>query len=103
MKKLQKAPKKEESSEKKQGFGAYATTAMFIGLCGTFIGAYIGKAIPRENSDAMPLLVAFIAAVAMAVFEYLIQKKKLTVLENFSLAASMLVAMAAAVVFQLLM
>ena len=45
----------------------------------------------------MPLFVAAVAALAMGVFEYLVQKKKLLVLENFSLAASMLIAMAAAV------
>ena len=102
LKKLQKAPKKEETGPKKPSFGAYATTAMFIGLCGTFIGAYVGKAIPRENSDVMPLLVAFISAGAMAIFEYFIQKKKMTVLENFSLAASMLIGMAGAVFIGLL-
>jgi hypothetical protein len=37
----------------------------------------------------------------MAVFEFLVQKKKMLVLENFSLAASMLIAMAAAVVVNL--
>jgi hypothetical protein len=93
--KIQKAPKKEDNG--KPGFGAHATTAMFVGLCATYIGAYIGKAIPREGSDIMPILVALIAAAVMAVFEFFIQKKKVAVLENFSLAASMLVAMAAAV------
>jgi hypothetical protein len=34
-------------------------------------------------------------------FEFFIQKKKMAVLENFSLAASMLIAMAAAVVLQM--
>ena len=104
LKKLQKSPKKEtESSEKKKpGFGAHATTAMFIGLCGTFIGAYVGKAIPREGSDVMPLLVALMAAAAMAVFEFFIQKKGKAGLENFSLAASMLFAMAGAVLIGLL-
>ena len=51
----------------------------------------------------MPLFVAVVAALVMAVFEYFIQKKGKAALENFSLAASMLVAMAAAVVFQLAM
>ncbi len=102
LKKLQSKPKKEETGEKKPGFGAHATTAMFIGLCGTFIGAYVGKAIPREGSDVMPLLVALIAAAAMAVFEYFIQKKGKAVLENFSLAASMLIAMAGSVLIGLL-
>ena len=97
------APKKEETGEKKKpGFGAHATTAMFIGLCGTFVGSYVGKAIPREGSDVMPLLVALMAAAAMAVFEFFIQKKGKKVLENFSLAASMLIAMAGAVLIGLL-
>ena len=95
--KIRKAPKKEKSG--KPGFGAHATTAMFIGLCGAYIGAYIGKAVPREGSDIMPLLVAIVAGIAMAVFEFMIQKKGKHALENFSLAASMLIAMAAAVGF----
>ena len=99
--KIQKAPKKETNG--KPGFGAHATTAMFVGLCAAYIGSYIGKAIPREGYDVMPLFVAVIAALVMAVFEYFIQKKGKAALENFSLAASMLVAMAAAVVFQLAM
>lgn len=99
--KVQSAPKKEENG--KPGFGSYATTAMFVGLCAAYIGAYIGLAIPREGSDVMPILVALIAAVCMAVFEFFIQKKGKAVLENFSLAASMLIAMAAAVGIQMLM
>jgi len=95
LKKVQQSPKKEKSG--KPGFGAHATTAMFVGLCGAYIGSYIGKAIPREGSDITPLLVALVAAAAMAVFEFFIQKKGKAVLENFSLAASMLVAMVAAV------
>ena len=92
-----------ESTEgaKKPGFGAYATTAMFVGLCAAYIGSYIGKAIPREGSDIMPLIVAIIAAICMGVFEYFIQKKNMKTLENFSLAVSMLIAMAAAVIIQL--
>lgn len=99
--KIQKAPKKE--SDGKPGFGAHATTAMFVGLCAAYIGAYIGKAIPRDGQDVMPLIVAVIAAAVMSVFEYFIQKKGKAVLENFSLAASMLVAMAAAVLVQMVM
>lgn len=97
--KIGKAPKKESSG--KPGFGAHATTAMFIGLCGAYIGSYVGKAVPREGSDWMPLFVAAVSAAAMAVFEYFIQKKGKAVLENFSLAASMLIAMAAAVLIQM--
>ena len=99
--KVRSKPKKENTSGK-PGFGAHATTAMFVGLCAAYIGAYIGQAIPRAGSDIMPLLVAIIAAIVMAVFEYFIQKKGKLVLENFSLAASMLIAMAGAVLIGLL-
>lgn len=106
LKKVQKAPKKETAG--KTGFGAHATTAMFVGLCAAYIGAYIGEAISGKvvdgNSvkDFMPIVVAIISAGAMAVFEYFIQKKGKAVLENFSLAASMLIAMAAAVLIGML-
>lgn len=101
--KVRSKPKKENNGEpSKPGFGAHATTAMFVGLCAAYIGAYIGKVIPgRETFDIMPLLVAIMAAIVMAVFEYFIQKKGKLVLENFSLAASMLIAMAAAVLINL--
>lgn len=95
--KLNSTPKKEKKTDSKPGFGAYATTAMFVGLCAAYIGSYVGKAAPGGGGDWMPLAVAAIAAVCMAVFEYLVQKKKMLALENFSLAASMLIAMAAAV------
>ncbi|MBO5253403.1 MAG: DUF5058 family protein [Clostridia bacterium] len=100
--KVRSKPKKENTSGK-PGFGAHATTAMFVGLCAAYIGAYIGQAIPRAGSDIMPLLVAIIAAIVMAVFEYFIQKKGKLVLENFSLAASMLIAMAAAVLINMVL
>lgn len=101
--KLQSKPKAAhaEGEEAKPGFGAHATTAMFVGLCAAYIGSYVGKAIPREGSDVMPLIVAIVAALSMAVFEFFIQKKGKAQLENFSLAASMLIAMAAAVVISL--
>lgn len=101
--KISSKPKKEkkEGEENKPGFGAHATTAMFVGLCAAYIGAYVGDAVPREGSDYMPLFTAVVAGLVMAVFEYFIQKKNMKTLENFSLAASMLVAMAAAVVLQM--
>lgn len=102
MGKISSKPKTEENSgEKKPNFGAHATTAMFVGLCAAFIGSYVGQVFPGKYFDYMPLFTACIAALVMAVFEYLIQKKNMKVLENFSLAASMLIAMAAAVVLQL--
>ena len=102
--KLQSKPKKEiteSDAPSKPGFGAHATTAMFVGLCAAYIGAYIGQAMPGGGSNFMPIFVAMVAAACMAVFEFLVQKKKMLVLENFSLAASMLIAMAAAVVVNL--
>lgn len=100
--KMRSKPKKENTSGK-PGFGAHATTAMFVGLCAAYIGAYIGQAIPRAGSDFMPLLVAIFAAIVMAVFEFFIQKKGKKALENFSLAASMLIAMAAAVLVNIVL
>ena len=96
--KLKSKPKKESSG--KPGFGAHATTAMFVGLCATFVGSYVGKAV---HEDIMPLIVAIVAGIVMAVFEYFIQKKGKAALENFSLAASMLIAMACAVVFGMIL
>ena len=96
--KIQAKPKVEKTGEEKTGFGAYATTAMFVGLCAAYIGSYVGKMFPGGGADFMPMIVALIAAACMAVFELLIQKKNMLVLENFSLAASMLIAMAGAVV-----
>jgi hypothetical protein len=63
------------------------------------VGSYVGKAI---HEDVLPLIVAVIAGAVMGVFEYFIQKKGKAALENFSLAASMLIAMASAVVIGLL-
>ncbi len=103
--KLSSKPKKTENGEKKPSFGDHATTAMFVGLCAAFIGAYVGQLLPGagELHDVMPFFTAVVAAIVMAIFEFLIQKKNMKVLENFSLAASMLVAMAAAVIFQLIL
>ena len=103
MGKIGAKPKTESTTtEKKPSFGEHATTAMFVGLCAAYIGAYIGQAIPRENSDYMPLFTAGVAAIVMAIFEFLIQKKNMKMLENFSLAASMLVALAAAIILNLM-
>ena len=92
MKKLRGKPKKESTG--KPGFGAHATTALFVGLCATFVGSYVGRAV---HADWMPLAVALIAGAVMGILEYLTHKKGMVWLENFSLAASMLAAMAAAV------
>ena len=97
MQKLKAKPKQESTG--KPGFGAHATTALFVGLCATFVGSYVGRA---AHADWMPLAVALIAGGVMGIFEFFIRKKGQVWLENFSLAASMLAAMAAAVVLGLM-
>ena len=96
--KLKSKPKKESTG--KPGFGAHATTALFVGLCATFVGSYVGKGI---HEDWLSFIVAVIAGATMGIFEYFIQKKGKSALENFSLAASMLVAMALAVVIRMVL
>lgn len=93
LRKLQSRIKPDSSG--KPSFGSWATVAMFIGLCSTYIASYIGTFVVYRNW--MPLFVALVSAAVMAVFEYLIQRKKLAVLENFDLATSMLAGMVAAV------
>lgn len=89
------------SASGKPGFGNYATTAMFIGLCGAYIGSYVGEA--SAFSEYTPLFTAAVAAAVMLVFEYFTNKRNIKWLDNFSVAASMLVGMTAAVLFERLM
>ncbi len=79
----------------KKSFGDWAMVAMFVGMCAAYIGSYVGQAAVERAF--LPLLTALIAAAAMAVCEFLERKKGMHWLENFDLAASMLVAMAACV------
>lgn len=94
-KKTETAP----GEKKKKSFGDYATIAMFIGLCSAYIASYIGTFAVYKNY--MPLFVAGVSAAVMAVFEYFTVKKHMDWLDNFSVAASMLAGMVAAVVLQL--
>ena len=95
-KKMQSAPKKEGG---KPGFGDHATTCMFVGLCGAYSGSYVGTL--TSSGNYVPLAVAAVSAVFMAVFEYFTNKKGMAVLDNFSLAVSMLAGMVAAVLMSL--
>ena len=84
------------------GFGDKAMTAMFIGLVSAYVGSYIGGWISGDgiftfSGDTTPLIVAIVSACAMAVFTYFSEKKNARWLENFSVAGSMLIGMAAAV------
>ncbi len=93
------APKKGSApGKKKAGFGDYATTAMFIGLCGAYIGSYVGRVTAFQ--EYTPLFTAVISAVVMYIFEYFTNKRQVKWLDNFSVATSMLVGMVAAVLFQ---
>ncbi|MBQ1316662.1 MAG: DUF5058 family protein [Lachnospiraceae bacterium] len=95
------APKKKSAFA---GFGDKAMTAMFIGLVSTYIGSYIGELVSGEGilafaGSALPLLVALVGAAAMGLFLWIREKKKAAWVDSFSIAGSMLIAMAAAVLF----
>lgn len=87
-----------------RNFGDSAMTAMFIGLITAYTGSYIGQLVQIQNGTLVVTgqylqIVTFIfAALAMAVFTYFAEKKKMAWLDNFSIAGSMLVGMAAAVI-----
>ncbi|MBR5302465.1 MAG: DUF5058 family protein [Clostridia bacterium] len=87
--------KPKASGASKKTFGDWAMVAMFVGMCAAYIGSYVGLAAVK--SSLLPLLTAFVAAAAMAVCEYLERKKRMQWLENFDLAACMLIAMAVSV------
>lgn len=101
---------KKLSYNKKQsgaGFGDMAMTAMFIGLVSTYLGRYLGQFISENGvftfaGDFIPLVVMLVSALVMAVFIFFIEKKKAAWLDSFSIAGSMLVGMAAAVIVALL-
>lgn len=108
LRRLSRKPKKEALpeapvegvTEKKSNFGAVAMTAMFIGLCTAYISSYIGEL--ANHGSYMPLFTAAAAGAIMALFVWLGKKEKFRWIENFDVALSMLLAMAAAVVLQLL-
>ena len=98
--------KKLSSGKKKTGgpsFGDDAMTAMFIGLITAYMGSYIGQLIQLQDGrlvvtgQYLQLVAMAFAALAMGVFLYFAEKKNKVWLENFSIAGSMLVGMAAAV------
>lgn len=88
------------------GFGDTAMTAMFIGLVSAYIGSYIGGFVSSNGlftftGDFTPLVVVAVSALIMALFMWLGKKPRLAFVENFSIAVSMLVGMAAAVLINL--
>ena len=88
---------------KSMGFADQAMTAMFIGLVSTYLGSYLGDFISGPGlfsfrGDWMPLVVAAVSALVMGGLIRLSEKKNMEWVENFSIALSMLLGMAAAVV-----
>lgn len=105
LKKISGGSKK--SGGKPSGFsGDAAMSAMFVGLVSAYIGSYIGSFISGEGlfsfgGDWVPLIVVAVSAAVMSVFIYFGEKKNMAWLESFSVAGSMMVGMAAAVVLGL--
>ncbi len=88
---------KDGSVKQRKPLGDVVFTAMFIGLVSAYIGSYLG--VGTSTGNWVPLLVAFVSAGAMGAFEYFARVKGQTWLDNFSLAASMLIGMAVAILF----
>lgn len=82
-------------------FGDTAMNAMFIGLVSAYIGSYIGDI--KADANFVPLAVALVGAASMAGFTWLREKKKAEWVDNFSVAGSMIIAMASAILFSRLM
>lgn len=84
------------------GFGDTAMTAMFIGLVSAYMGSYIGSFVSSNglftfSGSAVPIIVSLVSAAVMALFVFLAERKKLAWVDNFSIAGSMIIGMAAAV------
>ena len=83
--------------KKSSNIGNIAMVAMFIGLCTAYISSYIG-AFAKDFKNFLPLLTACVAAAVMFGFTALAKNPKIKWVENFDVALSMLIAMAAAVI-----
>lgn len=99
---------KKKSGSGGAGFGDKAMTAMFIGLVSAYIGSYVGGFVSGQgmftfSGSIIPLIVVAVSGAVMALFIYLEEKKNMAWLESFSIAVSMLLGMAAAVVAGLVM
>ena len=79
-----------------------AMTAMFIGLVSAYIASYVGTIVSSEGvftfkGSWLSLAVSVVAALAMAAFLYIKNKTKAEWVDSFSVAGSMLIAMASAI------
>ena len=94
--------KKDGKGASLAGFGNQAMTAMFIGLVSAYLGSYIGTLVSGNglfqfSGSFLPLAVALVGAGAMGLFIYIREKKDAVWIDSFSIAGSMLIAMAAAI------
>ena len=92
----------EEKKSTGGGFADLAMTAMFIGLISAYIGSYIGGWVSGAGlftfkGDFTPLIVVAVSALSMAGFVYLAEKKQKAWVDSFSVAGSMIIGMASAV------
>ena len=94
--------KKEKKGSALAGFGDIAMTAMFIGLVSAYIGSYIGTLVSgaglfRFGGIWLPLAVALVGAAAMRVFLWARERFDAALIDSFSSAGSMLIAMTSAI------
>lgn len=89
-----------EGKKKGKGLAGFADTAMaamFIGLVSAYIGSYIGTI--KATGNWVSLAVALVGGIAMALFLLIKEKFDAEWVDGFSIAGSMIIAMASAVLF----
>lgn len=96
--------KSDPEKKNKKSFGDAAMGAMFIGPVSAYLGSYIGGFVSGEglfsfSGSPIPIAVAAVSALVMAIFIYFSEKRGKAWLDSFSIAGSMLIAMAAAILF----
>ena len=94
-----------EAGQGGASFGDAAMTAMFVGLVSAYVGSYLGQWISSNGlftftGSLIPLLTAVCAAAFMALITFIAEKRKLSWLEDVSLALSMLAGMGCAIALQ---
>ena len=122
LKRYQKKVLDKATAEGNKGFGKYLFDAVFIGMICAYVGdavakivrydtrvvvdgAYVldefGQYIVEDHKTFVPMIVLLSSMAAMAGFDWLVRKKGVKWLENFSLALSMIFGMIVAVVLGL--
>lgn len=99
--KLQRTSRKNTGG---RSFGDDAMTAMFVGLITAYLGSYVGQLVQMQGGrlvytgNYLPLVTLIASALAMGIFLFFADKRKIAWMDNFSIAGSMLVGMACSVV-----